>query len=53
LLTGFDTNKGGSCLLANVRVEENEYKVAAETVAIIDKKNTPSTWKPIRSGSDL
>jgi hypothetical protein len=37
-LTGFDTNKSGSCLLAKVRVQENEYKVAAETVAILDKK---------------
>ena len=38
LLTGFDTNKSGSCLLAEVRVQGNEYKVAAETVAILDKK---------------
>jgi hypothetical protein len=38
LLTGFDTNKGGSCVLAKVRVEQDEYKVAAETVAILDEK---------------
>jgi hypothetical protein len=33
LLTGFGTNKGGSCVVAKIRVEENEYKVA-----IPDKK---------------
>jgi hypothetical protein len=38
VLTGFDTNKNGSALLAIVLIEGNEYKVAAETVAILDKK---------------
>jgi hypothetical protein len=38
LLIRFDTNKNGSALLAVVRVEMNEYKVAAETVTVLDKK---------------
>ena len=40
LLIGFDTNKNGSALLATVRVDMNEYKVAAETVTIVDKKTS-------------
>lgn len=38
LLIGFDTNKNGSALLATVQIDANEYKVAAETVAILDEK---------------
>jgi hypothetical protein len=38
LLIGFDTNKDGLALLAVVEVDMNEYKIAAETVSILDKK---------------
>ena len=34
---GFDTNKDGSDLLAVVKVDMNEYEIAAETVSILDK----------------
>jgi hypothetical protein len=37
LLTGFDTNKDGSSLLAIIKVDLNEYKVAPETVSILNK----------------
>lgn len=40
LLIGFDTNKNGSSLLAVSKVDLNEYKVAAETVVILDKKSS-------------
>jgi hypothetical protein len=40
LLIGFDTNKDGSSLLAAVKVDMNEYKIAAETVSILDKKTS-------------
>jgi hypothetical protein len=39
-LIGFDTNKNGSALLAVVKVDMNEYKIAAETVSILDKKTS-------------
>ena len=38
LLIGFATNKNGSALLAVVRADMNEYKLAAETVTILAKK---------------
>jgi len=38
LFIGFDTNKNGSALLAVVRADMNEYKLAAETVTILAKK---------------
>jgi hypothetical protein len=38
LLTGFDTNKAGSSLLAVIKIDMNEYKVAPETVSILNKK---------------
>jgi hypothetical protein len=38
LLTGFDASKGGLCVLAVVRVDNDEFKVAAETVTILDGK---------------
>ena len=40
LLIGFDTNKNGSSLLAVSKVDLNEYKVAAETVVVLDKKSS-------------
>jgi hypothetical protein len=40
LLIGFDTNKNGSALLAVIKVDMNEYKIAAETVSILDKKTS-------------
>ncbi len=40
LLIGFDTNKYGSALIAVVNVDRNEYKIAAETVSILDKKTS-------------
>ncbi|MGC2570020.1 MAG: calcium-binding protein [Candidatus Nitrosopolaris sp.] len=40
LLIGFDTNKDGSSLLAVIEVDMNEYKVAAETVSILNKKTS-------------
>ena len=40
LLIGFDTNKDGSALLAVVKVNMNEYKIAAETVSILDKETS-------------
>jgi len=38
ILTGFDVSKGGSSVLAVVCIDDNEFKVAAETVTILDKK---------------
>ena len=38
VLTDFDVNDGGSCLLAVVRVDDNEFKVTAETVTISGKR---------------
>lgn len=38
LLTGFDVGKRGLCVLAMVRVHTDEFKVAAETVTILDRK---------------
>ena len=40
LLTNFDTNKDSSSLLAVVKIDMNEYKVAAETVLILNKKTS-------------
>jgi hypothetical protein len=40
LLTGFDTNKGGSSLLAIIKIDMNEYKVAPETVSILNEKTS-------------
>ena len=40
LLIGFDTNKDGSSLLAVVKIDMNEYKVAPETVSILNKKTS-------------
>ncbi|MEM2759363.1 MAG: calcium-binding protein [Nitrososphaerales archaeon] len=40
LLIGFDTNKSGSALLAVVKFDMNEYKVAAETVTLFDKRTS-------------
>ncbi len=37
-LTGFDTTKNGTAVLAVVKVDGNEYRVAAETIAVVDKK---------------
>ncbi|HEY6536080.1 MAG TPA: calcium-binding protein [Candidatus Nitrosocosmicus sp.] len=38
LLIGFETNKDGSALLAVVKVDMNEYKIAAETGSILIRK---------------
>ncbi len=38
ILTGFDVSKGGLSVLAVVNIDDNEFKVAAETVTILDKK---------------
>jgi hypothetical protein len=38
VLNGFDVSKGGSSVLAVVRIDDNEFKVSAETVTILDKK---------------
>ncbi|MGB6532727.1 MAG: calcium-binding protein [Candidatus Nitrosopolaris sp.] len=40
LLIGFDTNKDGSSLLAVVKIDMNEYKVAAETISILDERTS-------------
>ena len=40
LLIGFDSNKDGSSLLAVVKIDMNKYKVAAETVSILNKKTS-------------
>ncbi|MFZ0225170.1 MAG: hypothetical protein WAM42_26090 [Candidatus Nitrosopolaris sp.] len=40
LLIGFDTNKDGSSLLAVVKIDMNEYKVAAETISILDDRTS-------------
>ncbi|MGB6528694.1 MAG: calcium-binding protein [Candidatus Nitrosopolaris sp.] len=40
LLISFDTNKDGSSLLAVVKIDMNKYKVAAETVSILNKKTS-------------
>ena len=40
LLISFDTNKDGSALLAVVNVDLNEYKIADETVSILDKETS-------------
>lgn len=37
-LMGFDTNKNGTAVLAVVKVDGNEYKVAAETISVLDKE---------------
>ncbi|MDN5845004.1 MAG: calcium-binding protein [Candidatus Nitrosocosmicus sp.] len=37
ILTDFDVNNRGSCVLAVIRIGDNEFKVAAETVTISDK----------------
>ncbi len=39
-LIHFDTTKDGSALLAVVRIEGNKYKVAAETVTLLDKQRS-------------
>ena len=39
-MIGFDTNKDGSSLLAVVKIDMNEYKVAPETVSILNKKTS-------------
>jgi hypothetical protein len=39
-LIGFDTNKDGSSLLAVVKIDMNKYKVAAETVSILNKNTS-------------
>ncbi|MGC2384454.1 MAG: hypothetical protein WA631_15240 [Nitrososphaeraceae archaeon] len=38
LLTGFDVGKSGLCVLAVVRLHTDEFKVAAETVTILNGK---------------
>ena len=40
LLIGFDTNKDGSSLLAVVKIDMNEYKVAPETISILDERTS-------------
>ena len=40
LLTGFDTNKDGSSLLAVIKIDMSEYKVAPETMYILNKKTS-------------
>jgi hypothetical protein len=36
-LTDFDVSNRGSCVLAVIRIGDNDFKVAAETVTISDK----------------
>lgn len=38
VLNGFGLSKGGASVLAVVSIDDNEFKVAAETVTILDKK---------------
>lgn len=38
LLTHFDTSKNGLALLAVVEIDKNEYKVAAETVTVLNER---------------
>lgn len=52
ILTGFDVGRAGSSVLAVVSIDDNEFKVAAETVIILDKKYSKYLAAYLKSGFD-